>query len=43
VKVGYSRISDAQQQVTTDPLASAEHELRRAGAEKVLLDVGSGL
>ncbi len=42
VKVGYSRISDAQQQATTDPLGSAEHELRKAGAEKVLLDIGSG-
>ena len=42
MRVGYSRISDAQQQVTTDPLAVAKHELEKAGADLVLLDVGSG-
>ena len=41
VRVGYSRISDIQQ-AATDPLAQAEHELRKAGAELVLVEVGSG-
>ena len=41
MRVGYSRISDIQQ-AATDPLAQAEHELRKAGAELVLVEVGSG-
>jgi len=41
MRVGYSRISD-QQQSTSDPLATAERELKRAGAEQVLVEVGSG-
>lgn len=41
MKVGYSRISD-QQQALSDPLGQAEHELRKAGAELVLVEVGSG-
>jgi len=41
VRVGYSRIS-SEQQSTTDPLITAERELRRAGAELVLVEVGSG-
>ncbi len=42
MQVGYSRISDAQQQALSDPLAVAKHELEKAGADLVLLDVGSG-
>ena len=41
MKVGYSRISD-QQQSTSDPLGTATIELEKAGAEKVLVEVGSG-
>lgn len=41
MRVGYSRVSDAQQ-LATDPLEAARHELEKAGAEMVLLDVGSG-
>ena len=41
LKVGYSRISD-QQQSTSDPLGTATIELEKAGAEKVLVEVGSG-
>ena len=41
MRVGYSRVSDAQQ-LDTDPLGAARHELEKAGAETVLLDVGSG-
>ncbi len=41
MRVGYSRISDIQQ-ASTDPLAQAEHELRKAGADLILVEVGSG-
>lgn len=41
MRIGYSRISD-QQQASTDPLAQARHELEKAGAELVLVEVGSG-
>ena len=41
MKVGYSRIS-AQQQATSDPLGTATRELKKAGAEMVLVEVGSG-
>lgn len=41
MRVGYSRISD-QQQASTDPLAQAEHALRQAGAELILVEIGSG-
>ena len=41
MKVGYSRISDVQQAVT-GPLESAEAELRKAGDDLVLLEIGSG-
>ena len=41
MRVVYSRVSDAQK-LTSDPLETAKHELEKAGAELVLLDVGSG-
>ena len=41
MRVGYSRVSDAQQ-LDSDPLGTARHELEKAGAEQVFLDVGSG-
>ena len=41
MRVGYSRVSDAQQ-LTSDPLGAARHELEKAGADQILLDVGSG-
>lgn len=41
MRIGYSRISD-QQQAGTAPLAQATHELKKAGAELVLVEVGSG-
>jgi len=41
MRVGYSRISD-EKQASTDPLKTAEIELQRAGAETVLVEIGSG-
>ena len=41
MRIGYSRISD-ERQAGTDPLAQAEHELRKAGCDIVLLEIGSG-
>ena len=41
VRVGYSRISD-ERQAKTDPLKQAERDLLKAGAELVLVEVGSG-
>ena len=41
MRIGYSRISD-ERQAGTDPLAQAEHELRKAGCYLVLVEVGSG-
>ncbi|QNJ06267.1 recombinase family protein [Synechococcus sp. MEDNS5] len=41
MRVGYSRVSD-QQQMSTNPLEAATIELERAGAETVLVEVGSG-
>ena len=35
------QVSDAQQ-LDSDPLGTARHELEKAGAEQVFLDVGSG-
>ena len=41
MRVGYSRISDERQK-KTDPLQQAERELTKAGADLVLVEVGSG-
>jgi DNA invertase Pin-like site-specific DNA recombinase len=41
MRIGYSRISD-ERQAGTDPLAQAEHELRKAGCDLILVEVGSG-
>lgn len=42
MRVGYSRISSEQQQAVSDPLGVAERELSKAGAEVVMVEVGSG-
>jgi DNA invertase Pin-like site-specific DNA recombinase len=41
VRIGYSRISD-ERQLGTDPLKQARHDLEKAGADLVLVEVGSG-
>lgn len=41
MRVGYSRISD-ERQAKTDPLQQAESALLKAGAELILVEVGSG-
>ena len=41
MRIGYSRISD-ERQLGTDPLQQARHDLEKAGAELVLVEVGSG-